>query len=109
MQNSIDPQSSGKDPELWEIAKRRASFKSHLGVYIVVNIFLWAIWFLTADNDAGRGRYPWPVWSTLGWGIGLLFHEYCLRLENHNRRSLQYDNRIYFPVPQVRKERCLPF
>ena len=74
MQNSIDPQSSGKDPELWEIAKRRASFKSHLGVYIVVNIFLWAIWFLTADNDAGRGRYPWPVWSTLGWGIGLLFH-----------------------------------
>ena len=74
MQNSIDPQSSGKDPELWEIAKRRASFKSHLGVYIVVNIFLWAIWFLTADNDAGRGRYPWPVLSTLGWGIGLLFH-----------------------------------
>ena len=74
VQNSIDPNSSGKDPIMWEIAKRRASFKSHLGVYIVVNSFLWAIWFFS-DNDGVRtGKYPWPVWSTLGWGIGLLFH-----------------------------------
>lgn len=75
MENSIDPQGAGKDPQLWEIAKRRASFKYHLGTYIVVNCFLWAIWFLT-DNDAGDrgGKYPWPIWSTLGWGIGLFFH-----------------------------------
>ena len=63
-----------KDPQLWEIAQRRASFKSHLGTYIVINIFLWAIWYFTDGSGYGRGNWPWPVWSTLGWGIGLLFH-----------------------------------
>ena len=74
VQNSIDPDSSGKDPVMWEIAKRRASFKSHLGVYIVVNCFLWAIWFFTSNDGVPNSKYPWPIWSTLGWGIGLLFH-----------------------------------
>lgn len=75
MENSDHPQSSGRDPQLWEIAKRRASFKNHLATYIVVNCFLWAIWFFTDnDIDVGEHKYPWPVWSTLGWGIGLLFH-----------------------------------
>lgn len=67
-----DP-SAQKDPELWEIAKRRASFKYHLFIYLVINAFLWAIWFFTRDND-GDGNYPWPIWSTLGWGLGLFFH-----------------------------------
>ena len=75
MQNSNDPQSPARDPHLWEIAKRRASFKHHLGTYLVINCFLWAIWFFTGSNEYSRGNnYPWPVWSTLGWGIGLLFH-----------------------------------
>lgn len=65
----------GRDPQLWEIAKRRASFKHHLGVYIVVNAFLWAIWFFTGSDWSGNStKYPWPIWSTLGWGIGLVFH-----------------------------------
>ena len=75
MENSNLTQSPGKDPQLWEIAKRRASFKTHLGTYIVINGFLWAIWFFTSNDGQLRGRsYPWPIWSTLGWGIGLLFH-----------------------------------
>lgn len=76
MENSNESQSSGKDPHMWEIAKRRASFKQHLGTYIVVNAFLWAIWYFTGDNNIGdrSDKYPWPIWSTLGWGIGLLFH-----------------------------------
>jgi hypothetical protein len=61
-----------KDPQLWEIAQRRASFKSHLGVYLVINAFLWGIWYFTSSHDGDR--YPWPVWSTLGWGVGLFFH-----------------------------------
>ena len=27
--------------------------------------------FNAKDNDSG---YPWPIWSSLGWGIGLAFH-----------------------------------
>jgi hypothetical protein len=62
-----------KDPKLWEIARKRAGFKSHLTSYIIVNAFLWAIWFFT-NNKNEEGSWPWPVWSTLGWGVGLAFH-----------------------------------
>ena len=65
--------SAGRDPEIWEVAKRRASFKSHLLVYIVINVFLWAIWYFTSGDYYNRG-IPWPAWTTAGWGIGLTFH-----------------------------------
>ena len=64
------PDSAG-DAHLWEIAKRRASFKYHLATYIIINLFLWTLWVFS--NDGGN-RYPWPVWTTGGWGIGLFFH-----------------------------------
>jgi hypothetical protein len=63
----------GKDSRLWHIAARRASFKRHLATYVVINIFLWLIWFFTGAEIDGN-RIPWPVWSTAGWGIGLAFH-----------------------------------
>ena len=62
-----------RDPELWEIAKNRASFKSHIAIYIAVNIFLWILWILTGKDDHDAG-IPWPVWSTAGWGLGVIFH-----------------------------------
>ena len=75
MENSNDHRGPAKDPHLWEIAQRRASFKTHLATYIVVNLFLWAIWYFTADEVTIRiNRMPWPIWSTLGWGVGLVFH-----------------------------------
>jgi hypothetical protein len=62
-----------RDPHLWEIARKRASFKSNLIAYVLVNIFLWAVWFFT--DDAKRNNdWPWPLWPTLGWGIGVVFH-----------------------------------
>ena len=61
----------GKDPELWKIAQKRASFKQHLYTYLIVNGFLWLLWAM------GKGHHfsgiPWPVWCTGGWGIGLAF------------------------------------
>lgn len=75
------PTPEGKDPELWEIAQKRASFKSHAVAYIIVNAFLWGIWFFTGNQQRGidignwsAKHYPWPIWTTLGWGIGLAFH-----------------------------------
>lgn len=62
-----------KDPELWEIAQKRASFKLHLTVYIIMNIFLWLLWYFTGQHASGNG-FPWPVWASFGWGIGLFFH-----------------------------------
>lgn len=64
----------GRDPRLWDIAKKRASFRTHLTTYLVVNAFFWALWFLTGGKTYGNDGVPWPVWPALGWGIGLVFH-----------------------------------
>ena len=63
----------GKDPELWKMAQKRASFKQHLYTYLIVNIFLWLLWYL-GKGGYGGGGIPWPVWPTAGWGIGLAFN-----------------------------------
>jgi hypothetical protein len=62
-----------KDPQLWELAQRRASFKYHLATYLIINIFFWILWYLNGRHTTHQG-WPWPVWPMLGWGIGLAFH-----------------------------------
>jgi len=81
MSHDQQPTPEGKDPVLWEIAKKRASFKTHAITYIIINVFLWCIWLFTSNQHNGldvanwhTNRYPWPIWTTLGWGIGLAFH-----------------------------------
>ncbi|MET4107928.1 2TM domain-containing protein [Hymenobacter sp. UYP22] len=61
-----------RDPQLWRIAKARAKFKSHLFTYFAVNALLWTIWLLT-DRHYTHG-IPWPVWSTVFWGIGVFMN-----------------------------------
>ena len=65
---------NGKDPELWEIAQKRVSFKSHLTVYIIMNLFFWLLWLLTGQEYNEGFNPPWPVWPMVGWGIGVFFH-----------------------------------
>ena len=62
-----------KDLELWELAKKRAGFKSHLLTYLGMIPFIWLVWFLNGQHYGNSG-FPWPVWPMAGWGIGLLFH-----------------------------------
>lgn len=61
------------DERLWRIARKRASFKKNLFSYIVVNAFLWGIWWFTTGRHGGSQRYPWPIWVMLGWGMALGF------------------------------------
>ncbi|RYY86209.1 MAG: 2TM domain-containing protein [Chitinophagaceae bacterium] len=61
-----------KDPQLWRVARRRADFRKQFYTYLVINAFLWALWFFTGGRSYGGG-VPWPVWPTLGWGIGIAF------------------------------------
>lgn len=72
------PAPEGKDPLLWQLAHKRASFKRHLSVYIVMNIFFWILWYFSkykgSHTDFSGMKLPWPVWPMLGWGIGLVFH-----------------------------------
>ena len=46
----------------------RQSFKIHLTFYLLVNVFLIGVW------AASGGGYFWPVWSLLGWGLGVAAH-----------------------------------
>ena len=72
MENTTNNNQSVRDEKLWKLAKRRAEFKKHLLVYIVINIFLWGIWLFSGAKYAGY--FPWPAFVTLGWGIGLAFN-----------------------------------
>jgi len=63
-----------KDPNLWYLARKRASFKYHLTSYVLVNSSLWSLWALTTDETYKHYGFPWPVFPMLGWGIGLFFH-----------------------------------
>ena len=66
MEPSLD-----RDPQLWRMAKDRAKFKSHLFTYLTVNALFWVIWALTGrDSDP----FPWPIWPTVFWGLGVLFN-----------------------------------
>lgn len=67
------PAPAEKDPELWRLAQKRASFKRHLSIYVLVNVFLWLVWAFTSNKTYNSGL-PWPAWTTFGWGIGVAFH-----------------------------------
>ena len=59
-----------------------ASVRTHLAVYVVVNVMLVGIW------AASGGGYFWPVWPILGWGIGVGCHAAPLlakRTQPHGR------------------------
>lgn len=68
------------DDEIRKLAKARASFKMHAMAYAAVNVFLFAIWFVSSSggnaptlNDRSDAYY-WPIWTHLGWGLGLVLH-----------------------------------
>ena len=63
-----------KDPHLWEIAKRRASFKSHFAIYLAMVAFFWIIWWFAGGHKGDDMGWPWPIWPTVGWGLGVFFH-----------------------------------
>ena len=88
---NYQPTPEGRDPRLWQIARRRAGFKRHLATYIIINIFLWMIWFFTSSRTDQNG-IPWPAWASLGWGIGLAYNYMGAYMTNpDNSVEKEYD------------------
>lgn len=46
----------------------KLGFRIHLLVFLLATPVNFIIWYLTDTT------YPWPLWSTSAWAIGLLFH-----------------------------------
>lgn len=64
-----------RDQRLWQVAKARTKFQSHLVTYLLVNAGLWALWALTTRSFEPRHHadfLPWPIWSTVFWGIAVV-------------------------------------
>ena len=53
-----------------KIAKGKSDFYIHFVIYIAVNLFLIAQWWVIA----GPGSFPWFVFPLFGWGIGVAAH-----------------------------------
>lgn len=84
-----------KNPELWRIARNRASFKSHALIYFIVNFLLWTMWYIKLRNNVTpyfeRNVIPWPVWPMIGWGIGLVFHYYSAYKRKNSLAEKEYE------------------
>jgi 2TM domain len=90
----MDPETSAtaSDDQERELRKRaearveaKEAFRIHLLVFVLVNGFLWAIWAYTgAKTDA-----PWPIFVTLGWGIGLVAHWWTVYGQSDTRREAE--------------------
>lgn len=75
-----------KDAQIWEQAKARAGFKTHLSIFIFVIASLWIIWFFTG----GINSHPWPIYPTFGWGIGIVSN-YVSVYKFDNTAQKEYD------------------
>ncbi len=55
--------------------KDRERLKWHAATYLIINVFMWAIWLVTAlTSQPHDWQWVWPIWITLGWGVGLAFN-----------------------------------
>jgi len=46
----------------------KKSFRIHLLVFLLATPAIWLVWYLTDRT------YPWPLWQTPAWAIGIVFH-----------------------------------
>jgi hypothetical protein len=43
-------------------------FRIHFIAFLLATPAIWLVWYVTDRT------YPWPLWSTPAWALGLLFH-----------------------------------
>lgn len=64
-----------RDEAIWELARRRASFKKSLAIYVVVCGFFWALWMMSGHRywypfqTPFAWHTPWPMWLMFWWGL----------------------------------------
>lgn len=62
-----------------ERLEARRGFFTHAAVYVAVNLMLWGIWL--AISLANGMTFPWPIFPSLGWGVGLAMNAWAVFVE----------------------------
>ena len=56
--------------------RRKRDFRGHIVAFLIVLGAFWVVWAVMAVQlDAW---FPWPVFPTVGWGIGLALHAWSV-------------------------------
>ena len=88
------------DEEIQDLAKKRIKkkkeFRSHLGVYIGVNILLIVIWALS-----GAG-HPWFLWPLCIWGVFVVWGYFDVYVFGKGMQSDKAE--IEKEVEQIKRE-----
>lgn len=50
-------------------AARRWGLRAHVVSYVVANLAAIVVWWLATPD-----QFFWPLYSLVGWGVGLAFH-----------------------------------
>jgi serine/threonine protein kinase len=93
---------------------KRREFATHLGVYVMINLMMWFIYFASSGASfirelVGGGlqflEFPWPLIVMLGWGIGLVIHGVETltvgRREGAIEREVERErDRLYYEKPK---------
>jgi hypothetical protein len=89
------PQPPDPQAEAYRQAARRVrsrlDFQKNLWSYLLVNGFLWMIYFLTTG---GGHQSFWPVWITVFWGIGLFAQWWNISGREDDRRRRMLDEEM---------------
>jgi 2TM domain-containing protein len=76
MQDAGNPSGETTEDAAYRRARRHVAalrgFYTHLTVFVLVNILLFAINILTSPHSL------WFYWPLIGWGIGLLAHAFTV-------------------------------
>jgi fatty acid desaturase len=70
--------------------RAKTGFKVHLVVYLAVNAMLVVVWALTTARLAYPASLFWPIFSIVGWGIGVALHGYFVyRRRGYTEEQIQ--------------------
>jgi serine/threonine protein kinase len=88
--------------------KSRQELTINITAYLLVNFMLWMIWGLSWISDAQEAAggavdfpFPWPLFPTLGWGIGVVAHY----LEYRGKYGAGADERERLIEAEIERER----
>jgi hypothetical protein len=67
--------------------KKREEVIQHGVAFVLVNAMMWGIYVFS--GGLAEGSFPWPIFVTFGWGIGMVTHY----LEYYNKYGMGAERR----------------